>query len=134
MVKQMVSRKLRTAKRKAFWQARYYDFNVWSECKRVEKLRYLHRNPVTRGLGRIAPGLGVEQLPALSHWRGRGGRDRIAVDGAKAGATWNLSDCESARLSLKPPAFAKNAEGRATLRGPIRPASARCYTRSNPAT
>lgn len=50
MVKQMVSRKLRTAKRKAFWQARYYDFNVWSECKRVEKLRYLHRNPVTRGL------------------------------------------------------------------------------------
>jgi putative transposase len=42
MVKQMVSRKLRTGKRKAFWQARYYDFNVWSERKRVEKLRYLH--------------------------------------------------------------------------------------------
>ena len=28
----------------------YYDFNVWSERKRVEKLRYLHRNPVRRGL------------------------------------------------------------------------------------
>jgi hypothetical protein len=33
-----------------FWQERYYDFNVWSEQKRVEKLRYIHRNPVMRGL------------------------------------------------------------------------------------
>jgi putative transposase len=33
-----------------FWQARFYDFNVWTEKKRVEKLRYIHRNPVTRGL------------------------------------------------------------------------------------
>lgn len=33
-----------------FWQARYYDFNVYSEKKRIEKLRYMHRNPVTRGL------------------------------------------------------------------------------------
>jgi len=51
MLKQIVSRKLRsTARKNPFWQARYYDFNVWSEQKRVEKLRYLHRNPVTRGL------------------------------------------------------------------------------------
>jgi len=28
-----------------FWQARYYDFNVHSQEKRVEKLRYMHRNP-----------------------------------------------------------------------------------------
>jgi hypothetical protein len=33
-----------------FWQPRYYDFNVWSEKKRIEKLRYIHRNPVRRGL------------------------------------------------------------------------------------
>ena len=32
------------------WQKRFYDFNVWSERKRVEKLRYMHRNPVKRGL------------------------------------------------------------------------------------
>jgi len=32
------------------WQARYYDFNVCTPAKRVEKLRYLHRNPVKRGL------------------------------------------------------------------------------------
>jgi hypothetical protein len=29
---------------------RFYDFNVWSERKQVEKLRYMHRNPVKRGL------------------------------------------------------------------------------------
>jgi putative transposase len=33
-----------------FWQARYYDFFVHNEEKRVEKLRYMHRNPVVRGL------------------------------------------------------------------------------------
>jgi putative transposase len=32
------------------WQARYYDFNVCTARKRVEKLRYIHRNPVKRGL------------------------------------------------------------------------------------
>jgi putative transposase len=32
------------------WQARFYDFNVWTERKRIEKLRYMHRNPVKRGL------------------------------------------------------------------------------------
>lgn len=33
-----------------FWQARYYDFNVFTARKHVEKLRYIHRNPVKRGL------------------------------------------------------------------------------------
>ncbi len=33
-----------------FWQARYYDFNVHSARKHEEKLRYIHRNPVRRGL------------------------------------------------------------------------------------
>jgi putative transposase len=32
------------------WQARFYDFNVWTARKRVEKLRYMHRNPMKRGL------------------------------------------------------------------------------------
>jgi putative transposase len=32
------------------WQRRFYDFVVLTEHKRVEKLRYMHRNPVTRGL------------------------------------------------------------------------------------
>ena len=33
-----------------FWYTRYYDFNVWTEKKRIEKLKYMHRNPVKRGL------------------------------------------------------------------------------------
>ena len=33
-----------------FWQVRYYDFNVYTDKKRIEKLRYMHRNPVKRGL------------------------------------------------------------------------------------
>ena len=40
------------------WQRRFYDFHVWSERKRVEKLRYMHRNPVRAGL--------VEEP---EHWR-----------------------------------------------------------------
>ncbi len=36
--------------RRGFWQARFYDFNVWTTKKRLEKLRYMHRNPVKRGL------------------------------------------------------------------------------------
>jgi hypothetical protein len=50
MLKQNVARQLRLPEGSPFWQARYYDFNVWSEAKRVEKLRYMHRNPVRRGL------------------------------------------------------------------------------------
>jgi len=38
------------SRERPFWQERYYDFNVHNEEKRVEKLRYMHRNPVKRGL------------------------------------------------------------------------------------
>lgn len=33
-----------------FWQRRFYDFNVWSRRKKIEKLNYMHMNPVKRGL------------------------------------------------------------------------------------
>ena len=45
-MKQSVSRRVGGR----FWQERGYDFNVWSKRKLVEKRRYIHRNPVTRGL------------------------------------------------------------------------------------
>ncbi len=48
MLKQNVAHRVSPGVR--FWQPRYYDFNVWSAEKRVEKLKYLHRNPVRRGL------------------------------------------------------------------------------------
>ena len=49
-LKQSVARRLALRAAEPFWQARYYDFNVWTAEKRVEKLRYMHRNPVKRGL------------------------------------------------------------------------------------
>jgi putative transposase len=69
MLKQRVARRLRKGSHKSkarvgqmafdfakgeklrsFWQARFYDFNVYSEGKRKEKLHYMHANPVIRGL------------------------------------------------------------------------------------
>ena len=54
VLKQIVSRKVSASEQHApvesFWQRRFYDFNVRTERKRIEKLRYLHQNPVTRGL------------------------------------------------------------------------------------
>ncbi len=35
---------------RSFWQRRFYDFNVWSRKKWIEKLNYMHMNPVKRGL------------------------------------------------------------------------------------
>jgi REP-associated tyrosine transposase len=67
VLKQRVSRRLRRKKRAPtaqlnlnfavggdllprFWQRRFYDFNVWSLKKRVEKLHYMHLNPLKRKL------------------------------------------------------------------------------------
>jgi putative transposase len=50
VLKQLTSRKLKHPGDIQFWQRRYYDFNVHNEAKRIEKLRYMHRNPVLRGL------------------------------------------------------------------------------------
>ena len=65
--KQSVSRRLRARKRtpkgqlrlrfpeqekslRRFWQRRYYDFNVYSCAKVLEKLHYMHSNPVREKL------------------------------------------------------------------------------------
>src|ERR1700730_11140357 len=67
VLKQRVSRRLRPKKRaltgqwklnlegshyslQHFWQRRFYDFNVWSLKKRMEKLHYMHMNPLKRKL------------------------------------------------------------------------------------
>jgi putative transposase len=48
-LKQSVSRRL-IGDAEHFWLKRYYDFNVRNYPQLVEKLRYIHRNPVERGL------------------------------------------------------------------------------------
>jgi putative transposase len=69
VLKQRVSRQIRSRKRPRrvsaqlallfgtaetplpqFWQRRFHDFNVWSHKKMIEKLEYMHLNPVKRGL------------------------------------------------------------------------------------
>jgi hypothetical protein len=48
-LKQGVSRRL-IGEAEHFWQKRYYDFNIRNQRQFAEKLRYIHRNPVKRGL------------------------------------------------------------------------------------
>ena len=50
MLKQVTSHRLKRSAAAAFWQARYYDFNIWNDHKQTEKLDYMHLNPVKRGL------------------------------------------------------------------------------------
>ena len=67
VLKQRVSRRLRRKKLRPtgqlhlifargadslprFWQRRFYDFNVWSLKKRVEKLHYMHMNSLKKKL------------------------------------------------------------------------------------
>jgi len=51
-----------------FWQKRYYDFNIRNYPQFVEKLRYIHRNPVKQGL-RASGGLAAEQPSPLRYRR-----------------------------------------------------------------
>ncbi len=46
-----------------FWQKRPYDSNVFTQRKRVEKLKYMHRNPLKRGVNSRT--MDVEQLQFL---------------------------------------------------------------------
>jgi putative transposase len=48
-VKQVTSRKLK-GRREKFWEERYHDRNIRGEEARSEVIRYIHRNPVKRGL------------------------------------------------------------------------------------
>lgn len=48
-LKQGVARRL-IGNAEHFWQKRYYDFNIRNYPQFVEKIRYIHRNPVKAGL------------------------------------------------------------------------------------
>jgi hypothetical protein len=99
-LKQMTSRKLK-GDRARFWQQRYFDSNVHGEKARSQVIRYIHRNPVKRGLvakpeqypwssfNHHASGLrGVVEIE--SDWTGLDGetawpthRDKAAMNGAQ---------------------------------------------------
>jgi putative transposase len=60
------------------WQRRFYDFHVSSERKRIEKLRYMHRNPIRDGLAQAPEqwawssyrsyANGEEGIVRINHW------------------------------------------------------------------
>jgi putative transposase len=65
------------------WQSRYYDHNIRRYESFIQKVRYMHNNPVKRGL--IArPEDWRWKRPGLPHRRDWAGRDRVRVDGAAA--------------------------------------------------
>jgi putative transposase len=70
------------------WQPRFYDFNVWTEHKRVEKLRYMHRNPVKRGL-----------LPEPEQWPWSSFR---YYKYGEAGQV-RVNDCDLMRMTVRQP-------------------------------
>ena len=48
--KQKSNRKALTSDGDRLWQTRYYDRNIFTSTEFMEKIRYIHRNPVKRGL------------------------------------------------------------------------------------
>ena len=40
----------KTRTEECVWESRYHDVNVWTDEIRIQKLKYLHRNPVRAGL------------------------------------------------------------------------------------
>jgi len=82
-----------------FWQKRYYDRNVRDEHELIVKLRYLHRNPVTRGL---------VKTPADWKWSSFRHYARREKGPVEIESQWTATDRETesqggpARLFLKP--------------------------------
>jgi putative transposase len=78
-LKQSVSRRL-IANADHFWQKRYYDFNVCNHPQFVEKIRYIHCNPVKRGLCERPEDWPWSSFFSLPHRLRRPRPDRIRMD------------------------------------------------------
>jgi putative transposase len=68
------------SRERPFWQAHYYDFNISMHEKFVEKLRYIHRNPVRRGLVEKPEDWKWSSFRHYQSRYARNRRDRIRVD------------------------------------------------------
>jgi len=108
VLKQQTSRKLKTRGTVQFWQRRYYDFNVHSELKRVEKLQYMHRNPVRRGLVEKP-----QDWPSSSFRHYATGREGSVEIESEWTARKREAAGRTAGAQLGIPPFAKNAKDRA---------------------
>ncbi|MDE1162197.1 MAG: transposase [Acidobacteriaceae bacterium] len=86
VLKHETSQRLKTTQ-KHFWLTRYHDFNVETHDKFLEKLRYIHRNPVVRELV-TSP----EQYPWSSHNHWATGQQEIVE--IESSWTWNKRERE----------------------------------------
>jgi len=79
-----------------FWQKRYYDRNIRNWQEFTVKLRYLHRNPVKRGL--------VEEA---AQWKWSSFRHYAfrEMGGVEIESEWTARDREVKRLGLPPRVF-----------------------------
>ncbi len=75
-----------------FWQRRFYDFNVFTDEKRLEKRRYIHRKPYTRGL-----------VVHPRDWLGSSYRHWAQGDagGVQVASTWTYAEQLAAQAILK---------------------------------
>jgi putative transposase len=94
--KQMASRRLKSSIKGStdhFWQARYYDENIHGEEARSEVIRYIHRNPVKRGLVERP-----EQFPwsSYSHYT-TGNRGTIEIE-----SEWTAWQRERPLIAIEP--------------------------------
>ena len=76
------------------WQRRFYDFNLWTERKRIEKLRYMHRNPVKRGL------VSQPEHWAWSSFRAYAFGEPVAV---------RINDCQVLKMKVRPSRLQRRA-------------------------
>ena len=96
--------KLSVAKRRPerpFWQDRYYDFNVYSERKQIEKLRYIHRNPVVRGLVAIPE---AWRWSSFRHWL-TGEPGMVRVESRWTAGVGSVSETHISKSRCGAPAF-----------------------------
>jgi hypothetical protein len=102
-----------------FWQKRYYDFNVRNEPQFSEKLRYIHQNPVKRGL--CARAEDWEWSSFRQYATGCAGRVEIECEWA----TGSEKERQGDSAQPQSPTQAKKRLERAT-RQDVRKSSARC--------
>ena len=101
------------------WQKRFYDFNVCSTAKRIEKLRYIASEPGKAMSGGKTRRVEMEQLPDLClRRRGRGKgelsgmaaqdnvfrlADPLIRNPRMSGAPGRTSRCGTSRVKRVPP-------------------------------
>jgi putative transposase len=94
----------------AFWQRRFYDFNVWSTNKLKEKLDYMHADPVERRL------VSHPKDWAWSSWShyARGKRGLIRIDVLEELGAEKASQIKGKSKSTPAPLNSKGAAPRHT--------------------